>query len=717
VVRLLTGHHPITTLLASNHATFSPSITNRSPSEETVSTRPSLDDVTPATVAAVQRTLDGRWHALRDEIRGRDDFAELRVDPGTDVESHRAAVWEMLARLAKEGHAVHGFPTAVGGRGDIGGSVVSFEMLAFADLSLQVKSGVQWGLFGGAIQALGNAEQHQRFLPGVMDLSLPGCFAMTETGHGSDVQSVHTTATYEPAAGELVIDTPTESARKDYIGNAARDGRMAAVFVQLYSAPAGQEPERHGVHAVLVPLRDDDGTVLPGVEITDDGHKEGLNGVDNGRLAFHGVRVPRENLLDRYGTVAEDGTYSSSISSENRRFFTMLGALVRGRVSVSGSAVGAASLAQTIAVRYGEARRQFAAPGSDAGASGATGQGEEIVVLDYLAHQRKLLPGLARTYALRFAQNELVEMLHDVQTTREAGGHIDEKRQRELESRAAGTKALTTWHATSTIQACREACGGQGYLSENRLGALRADTDVFTTFEGDNTVLLQLVAKGLISGYADDFGHLDTLGTVRFVADQVLDTVAERTSLRQLAERLRAVGPGREEDDVLDRSWQVKLLDDREEHTLDSLVRRLRRAREKGISAERQFAIFNNAQDHLLRAARSHLDGLVLDAFVRGIDSCVDPSARELLSAVCDLYALSLIEEDKAWFLEHGRMSAARAKTVTAEVNRLCGALRPHARALVDAFGIPESWIGAPIATGAEQRRQDEARAHAASLH
>ncbi|GAA4933617.1 acyl-coenzyme A oxidase [Actinomycetospora succinea] len=662
---------------------------------------PSSTDVTPATVAAVQLALDGRWHALRDEVRARDDFAHLRVDPDTGVESYRAAVGEMLVRLADEGHAVHGFPVAVGGRGDIGGSVVSFEMLAYADLSLQVKSGVQWGLFGGAIQALGNAEQHARYLPGVMDLSLPGCFAMTETGHGSDVQSVHTTATYDAATGELVIDTPTESARKDYIGGAARDARMAAVFVQLYSGG-----ERHGVHAVLVPVRSDDGEVLPGVEIVDDGHKEGLNGVDNGRLSFHGVRVPRENLLDRYGTVAEDGTYSSSIESENRRFFTMLGALVRGRVSVSGSAVGAAALAQTIAVRYGEARRQFAAPGSD----------EEITVLDYLAHQRKLLPGLARTYAMRFAQNELVEMLHDVQTTREAGGDVDEKRQRELESRAAGTKALTTWHATATIQACREACGGQGYLSENRLGQLRADTDVFTTFEGDNTVLLQLVAKGLISGYADDFGHLDTLGTVRFVADQVLDTVAERTSLRQLAERLRAVAPGRDEEDVRDRSWQVKLLDDREEHTLDGLVRRLRPARDKGISPERQFAIFNGAQDHLLRAARSHLDGLVLDAFVRAIDACTDPSARALLGKVCDLYALSLIEEDKGWFLEHGRISATRSKAITAEVNRLCLELRPHARALVDAFGIPEAWIGAPIATGAEQRRQDEARAHAASL-
>ena len=80
---------------------------------------------------------------------------------------------------------------------------------------------MQWGLFGGAIQALGNPEQHARYLPAVMDLSLPGCFGMTETGHGSDVQSVHTTATYDPATGEFVVDTPTESARKDYIGGLA----------------------------------------------------------------------------------------------------------------------------------------------------------------------------------------------------------------------------------------------------------------------------------------------------------------------------------------------------------------------------------------------------------------------------------------------------------------------------------------------------------------
>lgn len=52
------------------------------------------------------------------------------------------------------------------------------------------------------------------------------------------------------------------------------------------------------------------GAVLPGVEIRDCGYKVGLNGVDNGAIKFTHVRIPRDNLLDRFGTVSRDGQYS-----------------------------------------------------------------------------------------------------------------------------------------------------------------------------------------------------------------------------------------------------------------------------------------------------------------------------------------------------------------------------------------------------------------------
>ena len=181
-------------------------------------------------------------------------------------------------------------------------------MLAMSDLSLMVKAGVQWGLFGGAIENLGTERHHEAYVQRIIDLDLFGCFGMTETGHGSDVQSLETTATYDPAAEEFVIHSPTPSSRKDYIGGAAETARVSAVFAQLITKGEG-----HGVHCFFVPIRDDDGKDLPGVTTSDCRYKGGLPGVDNGRIMFDHVRVPRENLLNKYADVAPDGTYTSPI--------------------------------------------------------------------------------------------------------------------------------------------------------------------------------------------------------------------------------------------------------------------------------------------------------------------------------------------------------------------------------------------------------------------
>ncbi|SDN57371.1 acyl-CoA dehydrogenase [Geodermatophilus sp. DSM 45219] len=627
--------------------------------------------------------LDGRWGHVRRDAREHLHDPDLLPVYGEDVREARARVTRMVRKLAGSGRVTLGFPKEYGGEEDAGGSVTAIEMLASTDLSLMVKAGVQWGLFGGAVQALGTERHHEAYLPAIMSFELPGCFAMTETGHGSDVQQLRTTCTYDPETQTFDLHNPHEAARKDYIGNAAQDGRMAVVFAQLVT-----RGERHGVHAWLVPIRDDQGAPMPGVTIGDDGPKAGLLGVDNGRLTFDHVTVPRDMLLDRYGQVAEDGTYTSSIENETRRFFTMLGTLVRGRVSVGGSASAATRLALDIAVRYGETRRQFTAPGAD----------REILLNDYLVHQRKLLPALATTYAYSFAQEELVGTMHDVQAG--AGeaqdGDLDEAAQRELESRAAGLKAAQTWHATRTIQMCREACGGAGYLQENRLPHLKADTDVFTTFEGDNTVLLQLVARGLLTGYRDAFGSLDGWGKVGFIADMVRETVLERTAARGLIARLVDAVPRRDDDvPLLDRGWQLRMLEDREKHVLEGAIRRLRRGTE--TPGTQPFDVVNDVQDHVLKTAQVHIDRVVLEAFVAGIERASDPDVRALLERVCDLYALTTIEADRAWFLEHGRLTAARSKALTAAVNALLKDLRPHMVTLVDAFAIPEDWKGAAI--------------------
>jgi acyl-CoA oxidase len=623
------------------------------------------------TAAELLAFLDGPHGATRERVRAW--LSDEAHAPPYDLprEEHRAQVLDWARELAALGETAGGYPPEYGGRGDVGGFISGFETLGFGDLSLLVKVGVQFGLWGGAVLHLGTERHHERYLRDTATLELPGCFAMTEAGHGSDVQHLRTTATYDPETDQLVIDTPDDEAHKVWIGNAARDGRIAAVFAQL--VVGGEE---RGVHAVVVPLRDEDGAVLEGVRIEDCGAKLGLDGVDNGKLSFDGVRVPRENLLDRYATISEDGVYHSEIESATARFFKMVGTLVQGRVSVCGAAVNASKVALTVAVRHALTRRQFGPPG-----------GEEVTLMTYRTHQRRLLPRLADAYALHFAQEGLVAgLVKRFESDEEAD-------ERELETRAAGLKALATWHATATIQECRECCGGAGYLASNRFKALKADTDVFTTFEGDNTVLLQLVAKNLLTGMKTELKELDALGTAAFFTGQVFEAIAERSALRELFGRIGdELLPGRDEEgDLTDREVQLELVRWREEHILSALGRRLR----SGMDGDTDpFELLIECQDHLLLAARASVERLVLEAFADAVERAPEGAPRDLLARLCDLHALALIERERGWFQEHGRLSSTRSKAVIKAVNAACGELAPHARTLVDAFGVPEACLG-----------------------
>jgi acyl-CoA oxidase len=639
-------------------------------------------DLTAVDATALRDFLDGENAVVRRHVRAilsRPDFARPSSPPPTD--EYRDLVLEWSRSLADTNGPSLLFPNEYGGLEQVGAAITAFETIGHGDLSLLVKLGVQFGLFGGAVHHLGTEKHHERYLKKIASLELPGCFAMSETGHGSNVQQVETTATYDPETQEFIVDSPTPGSRKDYIGNAAAHGQMAAVFCQLVAGG-----ESRGVHCVLVPIRDEKGEPLPGVEITDCGEKLGLNGVDNGRLMFDSVRVERDALLDRYARVSEDGTYESQIENRDRRFFTMLGTLVQGRVSVGGASISATKSALTIAIRHGDGRRQFGPPDG----------GEELPLLDFRAHQRRLIPPLATTFALHFSQEAVVAELDRIfGAIGEESEEIEQDRRR-LETRAAGLKAIATWHATETIQTCREACGGAGYLSENRLGQLKADTDVFTTFEGDNTILLQLVAKSLLTGYRDWFGELSPIGTAGAIVSQAWDVVVEKSAARELIQRLTDdLVPGREkEEDLLDREYHLGLFRWREEHMISGVARRLKRGIDDGSDV---FVVFNEAQDHVLSTARAHVHRELLETFADAVERCEDEELKPVLGRLCNLYALAEIERDRAWFQEHGRISSTRAKLVTRAVNSLSAELRPFATDLVDAFGIPDAVLDAPI--------------------
>ncbi|MGZ4450647.1 MAG: acyl-CoA dehydrogenase family protein [Nocardioides sp.] len=640
-------------------------------------TQPEVD------VPALTALLDGKYAEIRGLVR--DNLAEyasiLEEAETLSRDDFRERVKDVVVEMASTGQTGMGFPQEYGGGGDIGASVAAFETLAYGDLSVLVKVGVQFGLFGGAILQLGTKEHHDAYLARLVTGELMGCFAMTETGHGSNVQALGTVATYDVATQEFVITTHGEQARKDYIGNAARHAEVAVVFAQLEVGG-----ESHGVHAFVVPIREK-GKPCAGVGIEDDGAKMGLNGVDNGRLWFEGVRVPRGALLNRFADVSASGVYESAIDNPNKRFFTMLGTLVQGRVCVGGAGINASKVALAIAVKYAARRRQFEASSDE----------HEELLLDYGMHQRRLFPLLARTYALHFSQEVVAGQLHDVFS----GINDDEEARRALESRAAGTKALGTWHGTRTIQECREACGGAGYLAVNRFAALKADTDVFTTFEGDNHVLLQLVAKGLLTDYSSEFSDLDQFGMVRFVAGMAVETVIERTNVHKLLERVKDLLPGGDQWDqeagLNDTDYHLQMLRFREEHMLAGVARRLKRGIDNDMNPG---VVFSRVQDHVIGAARAHVERLVLEDFVEKVATLPEGDTKTVLKLLLDLHALATIEADRAWFMEHGRLTVQRSKQITREVNRLCRRVRPLAEDLVDAFGVPPEMLRSPDLVG-----------------
>ncbi|WP_232830068.1 acyl-CoA dehydrogenase [Lewinella sp. IMCC34191] len=590
-------------------------------------------------------------------------------------EDYREQVLRWCKELAQEGIGALSYPEEYGGQDSMSDYAAAFETIAYHDLSLVIKFGVQFGLWGGAVYNLGTKYHHDKYLYDTGQLDLPGCFAMTETGHGSNVRGLETTAVYDPETKELIVHSPSVAAGKEYIGNAMH-ARLAAVFCQLIV-----NGKSHGVHAVVVPVRDEQGLVLPGIRVEDNGYKMGLNGVDNGRLWFDHVRVPVANLLNKYGGINEEGEYESPIESPGRRFFTMLGTLVGGRVFVPRAGLSAAKSALAIAVRYGLRRRQFP----------SESMRSETIILNYPNQQRRLIPLVAKAYAIQFGLDHLLERF--VNRT--------EEDMREIEAMAAGMKSYATWFTTAAIQECREATGGKGYLAENRIADLKADTDIFTTFEGDNTVLMQLLAKSLLTEFKKNFSEDGNFAVLKFIGRRVGTIVTEQNPI---------VVRQTDREHLESRGFYQSAFHFRTRRLVSTLAQRLRAYIKDGKSAYEAGLL---CQTHMIAAAEAYVEQLTLDASLDRLDGLLGEGVKgiggegekgghaevaDLLEKTLQLYAAHTLEHHAAWYMESGYISGQKSKAIRKWVDVLCAELRPEVGVLVDGFGIPDELLGAPIA-------------------
>jgi acyl-CoA oxidase len=595
-----------------------------------------------------------------------DDFRNVLKDPifSWDVhrnkEDFREVVLKQVKHLADRGYGAIAYPEAYGGTGDMEGYATIFENMMYADGSLSIKFGVQFGLFGGSIQKLGTKKHHDKYLTDTGKAELLGCFAMTETGHGSNVRGVKTTATYDKKTDQIVIQTPGKNDNKEYIGNALHS-KMASVFAQLIV-----DGKNEGVHAILVPVRNEKHELMPGVTIVDNGYKLGLNGVDNGKIWFNQVKVPRENLLNKYGTINDDGTYHSDIKNPNKRFFTMLGTLVGGRICVARAGLGGAKMALAIAVKHALKRRQF----------NDSIKVQEDLLMDYPTHQLRLTPLVANAYVYQITLDQMM------------AEYCDESQpdKRVIETKVAGLKSIITWYANSTIQECREACGGKGYLMENRIADLKGDVDIYTTFEGDNTVLLLLAAKGVLSNFKAEFNSAGFSAVLKLLSSQLSDKISTINPLySNKVDKAHLYNP----------KFHKHAFDYRTRRLTYTLASRIRGYIKKGMPS---YQAFLKVQTHLIALGKAYAAELAYNAYADFVDEMPEGINKDLFTKLGTLHALHEIRSDAEWFLEQGYFSGTKSKAIRQRVERLCTELRPHIGVLVDGWGIPKECLSAPIA-------------------
>lgn len=487
-------------------------------------------------------------------------------------------------------------------------------------------------IFGGSLVYLGT-DRHTHLHRDVDTFTVPGCFAMTEVGHGSNLRGLETEARYDAEAKEFVVNTPSWKSAKWAIALAAWNARLVTVLARLI-LPGGQDK---GIHAFLVPVRDTSGELLPGVSIADCDRLIGLNGVGIGGLAFRDVRIPRENLLNRFCDVQPDGTFVAANPgmSSGDLFNATVGPLTIERLVPFSTA--ATKLALTIAVRFAHTRKQF-------GPRGAS----EVPIFQYVSHQRRLLPGIARTYAISL----LLEHLHA-----RLDGFLPGELPRSFQALCAGYKAVSYEYAIETVRTARECCSVHSFRHANKIARAYLDINGFSHAAGDNIVLLQHAARTLLEG---DDGALG--GTLAVHGAGPRPPELER---RQ---------------QILDARWKALRAVAREEIM-------------KHSSSMNLFEAWNLASPFAIKMVRGYVEALLHRTFADEVARAEGTPNAEVLGLLCQLYGHTVIADDLGWFCSADAAGPApQWSPVELEktILDLCSRLAPVASQLVDAFGVPE---------------------------
>ena len=516
----------------------------------------------------------------------------------------------------------------------------------------QVALGVHAYMFIPTIKNLGTPKQVDKWLARSLKCEIIGCYAQTEMGHGSDIQNLQTTATYDSTTDEFILNSPTIESIKWWPGDLGLMANHAITHAQLIV-----NNKNHGIQTFIVQLRDiDTHKVLHGIKLGDIGPKFGYNTKDNGFLQFINVRIPRENMLMKYSKLNKKGEFLKP-ANEKIAYATMM--LIRTILLNECSQY--LSMAHTIAVRYSIFRTQFFDENE-----------KERKILDYQLQMDKLLPYIAYNYGINAACKKIEVMYNE--NMRRINENEDFSLMGDLHATLAGTKAFYTTDTGVALEIARMSCGGHGFSQYSGLPNLYLEFSANCTLEGENTVMALQTARYLIK----------CLGTLR-KGKKVQENVEYLRSLNEILAVKQWTGKSEEDIDLEALNGMVRA---NAAYAVYEAAQKLMEGTSNGLSIKESWD--TKAGIALVEAARAHITSFTIKAFMEYISFAKEPATRKILDRLCQLYAVHKLIQHPIGLLESGYIKPHHMKFIKNKKERLLEELRPEAIGLVEAWGLPD---------------------------